>query len=256
MCPPGTFQTEEGQQQCDECKDGYYNPTPNGVTCLSCPEGQISNNSHTECVNCPVGTCQPEEGGGICRPCGVGQFNDKDGASACTDCPAGFFQDQIGQIFCNPCKEGTFSSGNRTMKCEQCTAGYYCPTPATITPTICPAGSMCPTGSSSPTECSLLHVSKEGAESCDLHWSFFLIVGSSIILSIAVAVIVIFVFARQKKKAPSAQPYVCVATPPLTQKTTSGARVVVDGDIKDIDQCDDIQSTVIPEDDGPVYSGL
>jgi len=111
---------------------------------------------------------------------------------------------------------------------------------------------MCPEGTQSPIRCPLLQSSPEGSGSCKFGTLFFVVIGSACGVFV-IFVIVIVVACRPRKKENT---YVQVSTPPLSQKTTSGARVVVDGDVIDADRCDGLGNSVIPEDDGPVYTGL
>jgi len=128
--------------------------------------------------------------------------------------------------------------------------------PGTVNPFPCPSGSKCPEGCIKPIECPPLLNSNADGDDCIIASAFYgILAGGVVLIAIAVVFIVLAISCSRRKKADTT-PYVSVPTPPLPQETTSGARVVVDGDIKDTDISDELHTSVIPEDDGPMYSGL
>ncbi|KAL5260572.1 hypothetical protein ACHWQZ_G010652 [Mnemiopsis leidyi] len=85
-CQAGHYMTETGCQQCGEntySEDG-------ASSCLSCPDGKVSNTGSTSVEDCYYAPCSAgyfmtETG---CQKCGENTYSE-DGASSCTSCPDG-----------------------------------------------------------------------------------------------------------------------------------------------------------------------
>jgi hypothetical protein len=110
-CGAGNYQAQTGHSTCDVCPAGQYCADAATVTPTNCVAGSYrfatGGASADDCTTCPAG-----------KRCGAG-------ATAATECGAGYFQPQTGQSACIECLEGQF-----------------CADAATITPTLCAAGTF------------------------------------------------------------------------------------------------------------------
>jgi len=160
-CPDGTFSTNTGNIQEDDCT-----PCPPGFTCprnadepIECPEGHyciIGSNVETPC---PVGTYNPVQKLIVeseCLSCPAGYICEEEAMVTYTEtpCSAGHYcphraQEEIA------CPAGTYrsSEGAKSIdNCNGCPTGYYCPE-ATVDPIRCSDGIFCPSGSIAPKLC-------------------------------------------------------------------------------------------------------
>ncbi|KAK3789280.1 hypothetical protein RRG08_001670 [Elysia crispata] len=131
-CSAGSFRN--GQNQCEQCTTGTYQPEKWQTSCLDCPEdtttGGPGATSSNQCFSsCPLGK---ELIGGSCEECPIGFYKDVEGSdSACTECPTGFITAETGAqsqgscslLACNP---GSYRD-TVTNQCEQCPYGQYQP---------------------------------------------------------------------------------------------------------------------------------
>jgi len=117
-CPPGTWQPETGQSECDPCPLGKYCHIP-GL------HGEIEDLPKCEKgYHCILGANSSMPTDGLTgRPCREKYFCLY-GVEA--ECPEGYYNNRPGRERCDPCP-----------------AGYYCPT-ATETPIPCGDGRYCP----------------------------------------------------------------------------------------------------------------
>ncbi|XP_077065179.1 uncharacterized protein LOC143716507 [Siphateles boraxobius] len=141
-CPPGTFQSLQGQAECSLCPAGYFCAGSGTVTegtsiPVPCPRGYY----------CPAGSES-----GVSFPCPVGTFNGQLGLSRkdqCVPCPPGKYCSSSGLDTptgnCSPgyvCNLGSSLSepvGDSTGR--RCTAGLYCP-PGASHMEPCPPGTF------------------------------------------------------------------------------------------------------------------
>ncbi|XP_022091526.1 sushi, von Willebrand factor type A, EGF and pentraxin domain-containing protein 1-like [Acanthaster planci] len=119
VCAEGTYQDEEGQ---DECKP--------------CPWGTWTDGPQAKDVN----QCRPE-----CKP---GTFSPT-GLATCRPCSRGFFQPSFKQTACLPCREGTTTSATGSRSSRKCQA--VCG-PGTFSATGLHPCQPCPLGSYQPAE--------------------------------------------------------------------------------------------------------
>ncbi|XP_056605408.1 signal peptide, CUB and EGF-like domain-containing protein 2 isoform X4 [Triplophysa dalaica] len=150
LCPPGTFQHEEGQVSCDVCPgpEGRGIPRTAGARNVSecggqCHPGQFSRDGFVPCIACPQGTYQPEVGRTSCFPCGGSLSTKYEGALSfqdcetkvqcspghyyntsthrCIRCPVGTYQMEFGQNYCISCPGNTttdFDGSTNIMQCK------------------------------------------------------------------------------------------------------------------------------------------
>jgi hypothetical protein len=131
-CQPG-FGLDPSDDQCVECKLGYYSDTKAVSGCKGCPIGQHqSSNGKTSCTQCEAGRFQPSPSAIECRNCSIGSATDT--------------LDRLGASQCVPCTPGTFSA-NPTVACSLCESGKYSGTSEPICKD-CRSGSVVRNGSS------------------------------------------------------------------------------------------------------------
>uniref|UniRef100_A0A672MSV2 Signal peptide, CUB and EGF-like domain-containing protein 2 n=1 Tax=Sinocyclocheilus grahami TaxID=75366 RepID=A0A672MSV2_SINGR len=150
LCPPGTYQDEEGQVSCDVCPgpEGRGIPRTTGARNISecggqCRHGQFSHDGFVPCLPCPQGTYQPEVGRTSCFPCGGSLTTKYDGSVSfqdcetkvqcspghyyntsthrCIRCPIGTYQMEFGQNYCIACPGNTttdFDGSTNIMQCK------------------------------------------------------------------------------------------------------------------------------------------
>ncbi|XP_051502660.1 signal peptide, CUB and EGF-like domain-containing protein 2 isoform X8 [Myxocyprinus asiaticus] len=150
LCPPGTYQDEEGQVSCDVCPgpEGRGIPRTTGARNISecggqCRPGHFSHDGFVPCLPCPQGTYQPEVGRTSCFPCGGSLTTKYDGAVSfqdcetkvqcspghyyntsthrCIRCPIGTYQMEFGQNYCIACPGNTstdFDGSTNIMQCK------------------------------------------------------------------------------------------------------------------------------------------
>ncbi|RXN21616.1 signal CUB and EGF-like domain-containing 2 [Labeo rohita] len=150
LCPPGTYQDEEGQVSCHVCPgpEGRGIPRTAGARNISecggqCRPGRFSHDGFVPCLPCPQGTYQPEVGRTSCFPCGGSLTTKYDGSVSfqdcetkvqcspghyyntsthrCIRCPIGTYQMEFGQNYCIACPGNTttdFDGSTNIMQCK------------------------------------------------------------------------------------------------------------------------------------------
>ena len=105
-----------------------------------------------------------------------------------------------------------------------------------------------------------MHKSSPGSATCSPSWALYTVVA---VASLAGAVVcIVGVYAaytglRSRRCGGRDEEDEDVGAPLIRQKTTAGARIVVDGKVRNADYGDASDSaSVIPDDDGPIYGGL
>lgn len=140
LCPPGTFQNENGATSCKSCPPGTYNPfrgAQGGDICIECPDGTFRSQpgavSKNDCKKCPRGQNAPA-GSPNCISCAPGQEIsncDVDGDSSLTSSGKCFACDfgtsgtscsLVGpvKLSCKDCNPSFFSSKPSSLECERC----------------------------------------------------------------------------------------------------------------------------------------
>ncbi|CAG5098823.1 Oidioi.mRNA.OKI2018_I69.XSR.g16008.t1.cds [Oikopleura dioica] len=141
LCNNGTFQVNEGQNQCIECTPGYLCPQKGVTLPFSCPEGSYCEEGSSEGSECAEDSFNPVErqsDSSSCYPCKGGfKCNGGDNVDVCSDrnyCPEG-----QGEILCpaghlcteqlsspEPCETGSYQPSEGKTDCEPCLGGHYC----------------------------------------------------------------------------------------------------------------------------------
>ena len=138
-CQPGTYQDQEGQDNCLDCGVGQYCPDVAMTKSLACPSGSYCDSTTTTLPkNCAAGTFNPNVNStdvSACQSCTAGSYCQSPGLSSPTNiCDAGFY-----------CETGSVSStGSKTTNSitsidqeSFCCAGFYCPSNSSE-PIACP----------------------------------------------------------------------------------------------------------------------
>jgi len=112
-CPPGTYQnTATYADKCINCEVGTYQPDKGGKICIQCERGTFQPIvGQTQCLQCRAGGYCASEQFGTCeggfKPCRVGTYNNKTG--------------QDDETACVPCPIGTYADGKEGLvQCLQC----------------------------------------------------------------------------------------------------------------------------------------
>ncbi|CAD5221161.1 unnamed protein product [Bursaphelenchus okinawaensis] len=134
LCPAGSYQDKDGQQECKKCPEGTFTATTGTTSrsgCLAvCGNGMVSESGLIPCQLCPrhtfagpplpggYKTCDacPEgtytanlgaTGPSYCKqPCKPGYFSES-GLEPCSPCPLNFYQPSLGQQRCLECLNNT-----------------------------------------------------------------------------------------------------------------------------------------------------
>ena len=147
LCPPGTYQDEEGSTGCKPSPPGYYTSDAGSLSPTQCPVGQYQNESgKTSCKTPLSGYCFEDQ---TKEPIVLNQIQGKFPGSYCdettnkiTQCPIGYkcydgkkflcglgeYQDQPGQSDCKVAENG-FCLNNTTKQLigiGQIQPGKYC----------------------------------------------------------------------------------------------------------------------------------
>ena len=184
LCEPGTYQSDEGQKECQPCEQGGYCEAGASAPAL-CPAGfygffgykddgtytQLEPLANiTECTRCEPGTQCPV-GSTEQTPCAAGAYANESALTiadrhTCLKCPAGMFQNDVKSTQCKvcpvggyctegaaavrPCSEGSYNDRegqrNRNAGCKPTEPGSYAKTFSEVQ-TPCPPGTVTPTAS-------------------------------------------------------------------------------------------------------------
>ena len=149
ICKQGTFQSESGQDSCQNCVVGMYADQIRSKICKVCAPGTYQNNANqikslpcgsgkyqdeftaaSSCKLCPVGRYTSSTGlksAQECTACPVGRYQNEEGKSttckACSSTENGMYADEEGLAACKLCEKGTYEKRNGRQTCE-----YICPT--------------------------------------------------------------------------------------------------------------------------------
>ncbi|KAJ8300893.1 hypothetical protein KUTeg_022412 [Tegillarca granosa] len=92
-------------------------------SCASCPTGTFFNKTADNCVKCPIGKYQDEDGSLDCKQCPEGTSTVKNGttnSSLCLEiCPEGSYS-KTGLSPCFKCLQGQYQENNQSTSCEKC----------------------------------------------------------------------------------------------------------------------------------------
>jgi len=136
-CRPGYYGSF---LDCQPCPPGTYSSTSGANQCLSCPVGTVNSlwaqRDIESCVLCPAGTYQISVL--LCVSCPPGS-NSEEGSTSVTDCSCAAGSEPVlidGVLgFCQTCQAGFFDSGLRV--CEACAEGKYNPQVGAVGATSC-----------------------------------------------------------------------------------------------------------------------
>lgn len=129
-CSPGTYNTQEAQEACPPCIEGYFCMNFSTVAPVVCPRGH----------HCKEGTAVPSR-------CPAGTYSAITGLRNVTECL--------------PCELGHYCHRDGLLEpTAPCSEGYYCLTGSTEAEPVgkpygdvCPKGRYCPLGTSTPQPC-------------------------------------------------------------------------------------------------------
>jgi len=137
-CNPGTFTDGD---KCIDCPLGSFQPDENGIECLSCPEGYYQSLLKSEnCSLCPSGYSQPRWRSVTCENCIEGYFSDSEGNKECSECPKGYYQENILSSQCKSCPKGYYNMFTRSDYCMECEPGKYADNPSQVNCISCDQG--------------------------------------------------------------------------------------------------------------------
>ncbi|GIY60800.1 sushi, von Willebrand factor type A, EGF and pentraxin domain-containing protein 1 [Caerostris darwini] len=115
LCSPGTFY-EASMKECLDCPLGYYQEEEGQISCERCPEGMTTEYGRARNITECKGICLP----GTYSPTRV---------ETCLACPVGTYQELKAQTSCSVCPNGTTTASSRSVSeadCKNiCEAGYF-----------------------------------------------------------------------------------------------------------------------------------
>lgn len=133
------------------CSLGFQN---NNGTCEICAQGRYNTDPSSACQDCPNGFYQPTQGAQQCLGCVSGQYQDEQGAQQCLGCVSGQYQDELSQTECKACPVGYSQVRNSSASCDQCDVGTYSDQAGLAQCTLCPEGTyLNVSGSQLSTDC-------------------------------------------------------------------------------------------------------
>ncbi|XP_022091513.1 sushi, von Willebrand factor type A, EGF and pentraxin domain-containing protein 1-like [Acanthaster planci] len=127
VCAEGTYQDEEGQDECKPCPWGTWTDGPrakNSSECLpECKPGTFSLTGLATCRPCPQGSFQPSFKQTSCLPCREGTTTSSKGSRSSSNCQAicgpGTFS-ATGLHPCQPCPLGSYQPAEQQTRCIPC----------------------------------------------------------------------------------------------------------------------------------------
>lgn len=160
-CPPGTYNSQTGQDALSDCvttEAGMYSIAASTLPTGQCNPGHYcpAGSSGPNQVSCPAGYYLPTYGGrssGDCSLCVAGYYCPKGSADliSCPRgkyCPAGVSQ----PIPCSPGSYGNTSNAVSSSQCIVCDGGSYCDAYGLTEPKgLCSPGFYCYSGSNTST---------------------------------------------------------------------------------------------------------
>ncbi|XP_038053869.1 signal peptide, CUB and EGF-like domain-containing protein 1 isoform X4 [Patiria miniata] len=128
-CPPGSYQDQEGQLDCNKCPQSDNTGIVGGSDIShcggQCNPGEYSVDGFAPCQPCPIGTYQAEKGRTHCMNCGGEIHTRSTGSTSFADClagekcTAGSFYDVV-RHGCSLCPTGTYQSEGLMNYCVKC----------------------------------------------------------------------------------------------------------------------------------------
>ncbi|CAC5414478.1 ABCA1 [Mytilus coruscus] len=114
---------QEGDDDCSNCKSGYYKPSAGIYPCMKCPLHTTSNQVRTECniLNCSPGY---HINNGLCIQCLKGYYQTEYNKTSCTACPSNHDTQNTGSSKSTDCQK-ICPAGTEGDSCKKCEKGYY-----------------------------------------------------------------------------------------------------------------------------------
>jgi hypothetical protein len=113
-CPPGTYQSQYGENTCTTCPTGTYNLFEGKASCTPCPAGSFCDTPDDAPVSCPRGYYSHANAAN-CTACPGGTFNTLTGQSSCQTCSAGY-----------ECPEASFGKEYMNERCREMPNCVFC----------------------------------------------------------------------------------------------------------------------------------
>ena len=169
LCPPNTYQDQEGQGECKSCPAGSLSSKQGARSvndCVHC--AQLAKISDTQTMCCGAGqeavTNEQQPDYQICcasgqrycwvgyqymctkncstvKPCKPGQYSAN---GRCWDCEAGYYCED--GVVATRCPAGSYASGKGNAKCTLCPKGTYSGNPGSTGNRECKSAAICGTG--------------------------------------------------------------------------------------------------------------
>lgn len=89
--------------------------------CRKCPQGKFNSRAGSNCLPCPIGHYQDEEGKTSCKICENSKYQFLTGSKSCLDCPLGSENLKDNNLQCQLCSAGKYSDDS--SGCKTCPAG-------------------------------------------------------------------------------------------------------------------------------------
>ena len=162
-CPVGQYCALAVTVTPSDCAAGSYRDTPGATAqadCAACPAGYYCLQKTVTPPSCSIGQYQPSLSQSVCLPCPTGHYCYLAATVVPSNCSAGSYRDTPGagaQVNCLTCPQGQYCPVASTTpancgtgqyqalpgqsSCSTCPQGSYCSSNATVTPTVCAAGS-------------------------------------------------------------------------------------------------------------------
>ena len=139
-----------GLSDCIDCPIGYYNEE-NGISnCTECPTGRANPNTasvtHLDCAACLAGKFQDVKAQATCKDCQPGKSAVQTARLVCADCDLGKFQSEYGISYCLQCNPGQFGDAKGLTECKDCAPGKSQYRPGEDSCTDCSSGTITPSG--------------------------------------------------------------------------------------------------------------
>ena len=176
LCPPGTWQDQQGQTSCIEAQEGHFAPDYGSINETPCSPGTWQNMTGQQACNdalpghyveqpgstmmsqCPSGTYQSEHGQANCvvtppgnyslagsaqpTSCDIGTFQSDSGADHCTEAQLGHFVNSSGATSQTQCSEGSFAAELAQGNCTEAEPGHFVDLDGAFSQSPCPSGSF------------------------------------------------------------------------------------------------------------------
>ncbi|XP_061175426.1 uncharacterized protein LOC133184388 [Saccostrea echinata] len=128
-CSAGHYR--DGNNQCQPCAKGYYQPDRWQTSCVQCPTDKTTESTGSTSLSMCQLQCSPgyEDINGTCMKCKVGKYKSEYAAALCKPCPEGFITQAEGATHETNCSVPACNAGSylENNKCELCPYDTYQP---------------------------------------------------------------------------------------------------------------------------------